>query len=168
MLIYMDHFTEKIYYVNKWKQMDRRSLYISWNWFALLFGLWWTAYRKMHLCSIILVFVELSIKFPIIFYFIFYRRDLPASLNDISEKPSLLIIFLVYRMLVRLIMGIYGNYFYYRKVMYQLKRITRKHSSHHNRIYSISKKGGTSLYVMCFYLFIYYAGYVWLYYLFIK
>ncbi|RUM59330.1 MAG: DUF2628 domain-containing protein [Persephonella sp.] len=103
------------YYLIRWKWMSLIYSRTTWNWPAFFFPIHWLAYRKMYS-----------------YLFIFFI-------------PYLLFAILGIDIILRFILGIYGNYLYAKHTYKKLKKLKITANSDEEFKNLIEKKGGTSV-----------------------
>lgn len=119
-----------IYYIPKFKKMKDEGIRPTFNLFSLLFPSLFFANRKMWGWAIFAA--VLSIIFNLPANLIMYDKGLPAEIISVIKDNKHMIelmseIFVAADIVVRVLFGLFSNWFYYRFSLNSLKKIKRDH-----------------------------------------
>ena len=94
------------HYREKWQSMAQRKSKQSWSWTALLFNVYWLAYRKMYLLSVTLLTMHVAWM----------------AFGEYMQWSAWKIV--LYSFFIPIWLGVYGNDFYLQHLKVKLKRVT--------------------------------------------
>lgn len=122
-----------IYYIPKFKKMKDEGIRPTFNLFSLLFPWLFFANRKMWGWAIFAAVLSIIFDMPeYLRYFITYDKGIPADIISILKENRSVIelmgeIFVGADIVVRVLFGLFSNWFYYRFSLNSLKKIKKNH-----------------------------------------
>lgn len=129
--------TRTDYYVPRFHKMSKEKKKAGWNWAAFLLGPYWMMFRKIYgVGSLFMIVTVVASMLVAAFETVLfasaeanttYEQLMATALRE-ENRPFLLLVLLIFFVLVvcHLVMGIFGNYFYYRSTIARVKKTRAK------------------------------------------
>lgn len=163
------------YYVPRFYKMKKTDHNISWNWAAFLLTPYWAFFRKNYLAGGILMaffvaksvltnFIILQCIYPLVgsanTYF-----DLMEKIQSLAVGGSITLFLWVFmllqlvNLLVRIMFGMFGNYFYFKTCSTRIHKLQANNQSFYKQ--QLTTAGGTSfLFGSIAYMALYFADFI--------
>jgi hypothetical protein len=119
------------YYNQKWKKSREKK--ISWNFASFFLSMFWMGYRKMYLPVILML--ALFFIIDLLFYFLNGGQITDSMVNRMDSSVTAGI---------SVMMGLYGNYFYYMHVKKKVHAIQSEGLPEEEKNTKLRKRGQTS------------------------
>lgn len=122
------------FYTSKWQQMDETGKSNTLNFASFFFSIPWLGYRKLY--HPVLVIALLFLTVDVFLYLSGYQYSLDGFYDPAGYGTEIVLI---------IVMGMYGNYYYRRNVVKQVTRIRKSEVSPKTKQMELKRKGGTSI-----------------------
>ena len=130
-------FARAAYYERKWAGAAIGNFRLGFNWSAALLGDMWLCYRKMYWLGFTLLLLPTALT--LISELIATRAGYPLNHDEA------LALYFVIAGLIRLALGFFANYLYYRVALFEIAKIDADNLSNEDHLQRIHKAGGGSM-----------------------
>lgn len=157
-------------YITRFIQMERNESKLSWNWAAAIFGPLWCFYRKLYKTGFLYLFISLIITIVTLprgygefLLSIFHQASTINSPNEIydfimNNMPVAAgwqqILSSLFRGASMVLFGLFGDYFYKRKVKSSVLSCRTKANNMRDYLSLLRIRGGISPLMVVVYLFV--------------